>query len=117
MKNVLVVDDEKSLCELYKAELQDRGYSVLVANDGKQALTMAQANQVDLIVLDIKMPGMDGIEVLQKLVGKDRGVPVILNTAYHQFREDFKTWNADAYVLKSSDIGELLDQVDTLLKV
>jgi DNA-binding response OmpR family regulator len=116
MKNILVVDDEKALCDLYKAELQDSGYTVLVANSGTEALSIAAEQPVDLVILDIKMPGMDGIETLQKLVGNDHGVPVILNTAYGHFKEDFKTWNADAYVMKSSDISELLRTVDSFLK-
>lgn len=116
MKYVLVVDDEKALCQLYKAELQDRGYSVLVANSGKEALLIAERQTVDLVILDIKMPGMDGIETLQKLVGKDQGIPVILNTAYSHFEDNFKAWKADAYVLKTSDVSELISKVDFFLK-
>ena len=60
-----------------------------------------------LVVLDIRMPGMDGIAALNAILGKNRRVPVILNTAYPQYKENFMTWGAEAYVVKSSGLTEL----------
>jgi CheY-like chemotaxis protein len=116
MKHILVVDDEKHICELYRSELEDEGYSVSVANSGKEALDFVEGARPDLIVLDIQMPGMDGIELLEKLLGKDMGIPIILNTAYSHYREDFTTWGADAYVVKSSDTTGLKTEIKRLLK-
>jgi CheY-like chemotaxis protein len=59
------------------------------------------------VILDISMPGMDGIEVLGKVLSVDNTIPVILNTAYANYKDNFLTWAADAYVVKSSDLGEL----------
>jgi two-component system, response regulator, stage 0 sporulation protein F len=115
MKTILVVDDEKHICELYKSELEDEGYAVEVAYTGKDALRAVETNPPDLIVLDIQMPGMDGIETLEKLIGRDKGIPVILNTAYSHYREDFTTWGADAYVVKSSDTTDLKREIKRLL--
>lgn len=115
MKTILVVDDEKHICELYKSELEDEGYAVAVAYTGKDALHAVETKPPDLIVLDIQMPGMDGIETLEKLIGRDKGIPVILNTAYSHYREDFTTWGADAYVVKSSDTTELKREIKRLL--
>lgn len=115
MKHILVVDDENHICELYKSELEDDGYTVTLANSGKEALTAVEQNPPDLIVLDIQMPGMDGIETLEKLIGSDKGIPVILNTAYSHYREDFSTWGADAYVVKSSDTTMLKSEIKRLL--
>jgi CheY-like chemotaxis protein len=115
MKRILVVDDEVHICELYRGELEDEGYEVAVANSGKEALLEVERNAPDLIVLDIQMPGMDGIETLERLLGSDRGIPVILNTAYSHYREDFTTWGADAYVIKSSDTTKLKEEIKRLL--
>jgi CheY-like chemotaxis protein len=115
MKQILIVDDEKHICELYKSELEEAGYSVRIAGDGKEALSIVDSESPDLIVLDIQMPGMDGIEALEKILGRDKGIPVILNTAYSHYREDYTTWGADAYVVKSSDITELKAEIKRLL--
>ncbi len=115
MKRILIVDDEKHICELYKSELEDEGYAVTVANSGKEALEAIDQSAPDLVVLDIQMPGMDGIETLEKIIGKDKGVPVILNTAYSHYREDFTTWGAEAYVVKSSDMSALKTEIKRLL--
>jgi len=115
MKHILVVDDEKNICELYKSELEDEGYVVTVANSGQEALVEVENDRPDLIVLDIQMPGMDGIETLEKLLGKDMGIPIILNTAYSHYKEDFTTWGADAYVVKSMDTSKLKEEIKRLL--
>jgi CheY-like chemotaxis protein len=116
MKRILVVDDEKHICELYKSELEDEGYAVSVAHSGKEALESVEVERPDLIVLDIQMPGMDGIETLEKLIGKEVGIPIILNTAYSHYKDDFTTWGADAYVVKSSDTTKLKEEIKRLLK-
>ncbi|MEI7448623.1 MAG: response regulator [Desulfomonile sp.] len=115
MKHILVVDDEKHICQLYKSELEDEGYSVAIAASGKDALEEVERNPPDLIVLDIQMPGMDGIETLETLLGRDKGIPVILNTAYSHYKEDFTTWGADAYVTKSSDTSKLKTEIKRLI--
>jgi CheY-like chemotaxis protein len=115
MKHILVVDDELHIGELYKSELEDEGYAVTVATSGQEALEFVEKNAPDLIILDIQMPGMDGIETLEKLIGSDIGIPVILNTAYSHYKEDFTTWGADAYVIKSSDTSKLKAEIKRLL--
>ena len=69
----------------------------------------------DLVVLDIRMAGMDGIEALQRILERDSTIPVVLNTAYSSYRENFITWSADAYITKSSDVTELLATIKDLL--
>lgn len=115
MKRILVVDDEIHICELYKIELEDEGYSVTVVNSGSEALQVVDNNPPDLIVLDVQMPGMDGIETLEKLLGRDKGIPIILNTAYSHYKDDFTTWGADAYVVKSSDTSKLKSEIKRLI--
>ena len=115
MKRILVVDDEEHICELYKVELEDAGYTVSVAQSGKEAFEQVEKSSPDLIVLDIQMPGMSGIEILETLVGRDKGIPIILNTAYSHYKEDYTTWGADAYVVKSSDTSKLKSEIKRLL--
>jgi CheY-like chemotaxis protein len=67
MKTILVVDDEQNIRFLYKEELEEDGYQVSVAATGEEALKMLVKQIPDLIILDIKMPGMDGIEVMRKI--------------------------------------------------
>ena len=86
-----------------------------MAKDGKEALSKFVKEKPDLVVLDIRMPVMDGIETLGAMLGKNRQAPVILNTAFSQHRENFMTWGAEAYVLKSSDLTELKQKIREIL--
>jgi DNA-binding response OmpR family regulator len=103
---ILVVDDEKNILKLYKAELEDEGYSVVTANSGVEALEVFDREHPDMVTLDIMMPEMDGIQVLRQIKQKNAQVPVIMLTAY-DYRDDFSVWVSDAYVVKSSDLTQL----------
>jgi len=116
MAKLLVVDDDKNLRLLYEQELSDDGHQVTLAGGGPEALDYLKTNRPDLIVLDISMPGMDGIEALGKILAKDKTMPVILNTAYSTYKDNFMTWSADAYVVKSGDLTELKSKIRDVLK-
>lgn len=107
MKKVLVVDDEENIRLLYKEELEDEGYQVTVAGTAAEAMEKIAQNKPDIITLDIKMPGMDGIEFMRKLKEEKSDIPVILCSAYGRFKQDFRVWASDAYVVKSADLREL----------
>ncbi len=107
MKTILVVDDEQNIRFLYKEELEDDGYQVSVAATGEEALKMLDKQIPDLIILDIKMPGMDGIEVMRKIKDEKGDIPVILCSAYGQYKQDVRVWASDAYVVKPADLREL----------
>ena len=115
MKKILVVDDEESIRELYRAELAEEGYEVDLAGDGLQALRRLDAFRPDLVTLDVKMPGIDGIETLRRIRERNPTVPVILVTAFGEFKQDFNTWASDAYIVKSHDTTELKQTVQRLL--
>jgi len=104
---VLVVDDEENLCLLYREELESEGYRVKTAPDAGVALRILQEDPPDVVVMDIRMPRMDGIEAMGKMLNDRRDLPVILNTAYSSYKDDFRSWPASAYVIKSSDLSEL----------
>lgn len=115
MKKILVVDDEEFIRELYRDELVEEGYRVELAADGQEAIAKMVTFRPDLVTLDIKMPGLDGIEVLRRIREKDASVPVLLVTAFGEFRQDFSTWASDAYIVKSHDTLELKTTVRKLL--
>jgi len=108
---ILVVDDEINQGLLYEQELTDDGYNVDVANSGAKALELVKNTPYDLVVLDIGMPEMDGLEALGQMLCMDNRLPVILNTAYPSYKDNFMSWAADAYVVKSSDLTELKTKI------
>ena len=107
MKKVLVVDDEENIRLLYREELEDEGYEVVVAGNAKEALEAFHSTDFDVITLDIKMPDMDGIELLRIIKEEKKEIPVILCSAYGRYKQDFRIWASDAYVVKSADLDEL----------
>lgn len=116
MFRILVVDDEDSIRALYRTELEEEGYEVVSAPDGATALTVLKGKEpVHLVVLDIKLKGESGLQVLQEITRSHRQVPVILSTAYGSFKDDFSSWLADAYVVKSSNLMELKSEVAKVL--
>jgi len=116
MKKILVVEDEDSLRLFYEEELKAEGYEILTARNGREAIQQLEEIRPDLILLDIVMPVMDGMEALGRILRKDRKIPIILNTSYSAYREDFMSWAADAYVTKSSDLTELKAKIRELLE-
>jgi len=116
MKKLLIVDDEPSLRELYRAAFSFEGYDVVLATDGPEAIEMASKENPNLVIMDIRMPGMNGLETMAQLLSIDNELPVILNSAYSHYRETFQAWSADGYVEKSSDLSPLMEKVGELLE-
>jgi DNA-binding response OmpR family regulator len=116
MKKVLCVDDEPSLLQLYKDELSEEGYEVILAKSGQEGLIKFEEECPDVVIMDIRIPGMDGIHAMTALMAKDRGTQIILNSAYPMYRENFMTWGATAFVIKSSDLSELKQKIREALK-
>ena len=115
MSKVLIVDDEPHLRVLYETELRRAGYDTMTAGNAQQGLEFVETMKPDLVVLDIRMAGMDGIDALQHILERDSSIPVVLNTAFSSYRDNYLTWAADAYITKSADVTELLDTVEGLL--
>jgi CheY-like chemotaxis protein len=91
------------------------GMRMILAANGKEALKRLVEAKPDLIILDIIMPEMDGMEVLGRIIREYRDTPIILNTAYSSYRDDFMSWAADAFVVKSADFAELKQKVRQIL--
>lgn len=113
---LLVVDDEPDVRLLYKTELEDDGFKVFEAASGDECFKVLEKHKVDLILLDIKLKGESGIDILQEITKKKEGMKVILATAYSAYQDDFSTWLADGYWVKSHDLDTLKEEIDKVLK-
>ena len=115
MKTILLVEDNKNQLLLYKQELSLEGYNIITAQDGQEAVKKVKEHTPDLIVMDINMPKINGIEAIGKILGEHKKIPIIINTAYSSYKDNFMSWSADAYIIKSSDITELKDKIKELI--
>jgi CheY-like chemotaxis protein len=116
MAKILIVEDDEAQRFLYHEELVEEGYEVVLAKNGLEALKCLEETPFDLIVLDIRMPEMDGTEALGKIASRYKKIPVILHTAYPEYRNQFVALLADAFVVKSSDLLLLKKTVQELLE-
>ncbi len=116
-KKILVVEDEEPVRMLIQEELEDEGYSVTTAKDGKEALEYLSSHDVDLVTLDIEMPNMNGLEVAGKIREMKKPLKILILTAYSHYRSDMSSWAADDYTVKSSNMSEMKQKVKELLEV
>ena len=111
--NVLVVDDEKALVKAIVATLREVDESAWGAHSGKECLEVLQKENIDVIILDIKMPGMDGVETLQAIKQKFPLVEVVMLTGHGTIETSVECMKLGAfdYILKPADFSELLDKI------
>lgn len=116
-KTILIVDDEKDLCTILSDSLSRDRYRVVTAFNGKMGLQLLKKEKPDLILLDIKMPGMDGIEVLRKIKKMKKEIVVIMFTAYGTLETARKAMKLGAYdyVTKPVDLFLLKSLVKEVL--
>lgn len=107
MNKILVVDDNLAIRMLYTEELIEEGYEVVSHDGGKELMDVLKRETPDLLVLDIKLGKDSGLDLLQNIRNTYDDLPVILCTAYPDFKYDLKSIGADYYVLKSSDLSDL----------
>jgi CheY-like chemotaxis protein len=117
VKRILIVDDEEHIRMLYKEELLEEGYDVLTAGDGEEALKIVEKEVLDLVIMDVRMPKMGGIEALRKVKEIKPDLPVLLNTAYSEFKLDFGSWASEDYIIKSSNLEDLKTAVKKHMKI
>jgi two-component system response regulator (stage 0 sporulation protein F) len=106
---ILVVDDEEDARDLFNTILTDEGYAVSLANGGEQALSLFNNNPYNLVITDIKMPGMDGLQLLQEIRKTGSKTDVIMVTAYGEVESYLKAMSLGAaeYINKPVRIKEL----------
>lgn len=117
MTTVLVVDDEKALRDFVRRNLEVRGYRVLTAANGLEALAIFERESVDLIILDLMMPHLDGLEMTRRL-REVSTVPIIILSALGEERDKVRAFDlgADDYLTKPFGVGELLGRVKAVLR-
>lgn len=111
MKKLLLVDDEENIRFVYEEEFKDDGYAVVSAATGEEALDLFVNEKPDLVILDIQMPTMNGIEVLRRMKTINSSTPIILCSAFPEFKQDLGAWASEEYVVKSSDLQNLKEAV------
>ncbi|MBC8548312.1 MAG: response regulator [Candidatus Brocadiales bacterium] len=116
MTTILLVEDDKNQCLFYEQELGIEGYGIETANDWEEALAKAQEQPPDLIIMDLRFQMMDGFDSLGMVVSEHGHVPIIINTAYINYKNNLMSCIADAYIVKSSDLTELKNKIEELLK-
>jgi two-component system response regulator ResD len=118
-KKILVIDDDRNILEMMTIALGRADFQVAVAADGDDGLRMFKADQPDLVIIDIAMPGIDGYEVTERIRGLDegRGTPIIILTAHDQpvMRDYAQELGADLYMTKPVPPAKLLEQIRALL--
>lgn len=109
MKRILIADDEKNMIWALKKALKDENYKLITASDGMEAFNMAASEEPDLMLLDLRMPKMNGLEVLKKLKEEDRNIPVVMITAHGTMESAIEAMKLGAidYISKPFDIDEL----------
>lgn len=119
MQTILVVDDQPGIRFLLEEVFKETCYKVVTAADGLEAVVRLKEHKPDLVLLDMKMPGMDGLDVLRTVTSKFPQVPVIMITAYGELQlvKEALNQGAKGYITKPFDILELRRLVDSLLAV
>jgi two-component system, cell cycle response regulator DivK len=117
-KKILIVDDEPLNMKLFALTLNKRGYSVLQASDGFHAFVLANDELPDLIVMDVRMPHLSGLQVTRSLKDSDhtQNIPVLIATAFLIDEEELRASGCDAYIAKPFATRKFVDAVSALLK-
>ncbi|MCX5679076.1 MAG: response regulator [Candidatus Omnitrophica bacterium] len=118
-KKILLVDDEVDFRELAKARLEANGYDVIAISNGKDAIKHVLEDKPDGVLLDIMMPGIDGLSILKEIRAKDPNLPVFLITAFSntERREIARKFNASEFILKTDDLQAEIANMTTLIDI
>jgi len=115
MFTILCIDDDPRTLELEKNLLEMQGYAVLTASDGPAGVALARAHRVDAVVLDFKMPGMDGDRVMELLLKEQPDLPVVIRSGFPYEVPEWLKWFATAFLHKGDGPKVLLSAVQELI--
>lgn len=118
-KKILVVDDEQDFLKLIKIRLEASNYEVITASSGEEALKKIKTDKPEAVLLDILMPGIDGLEVLKRIRQENKSLPVFIITAFSN-EERFKMANqfsASGFIVKTSDLKDEIEHIDGVLRM
>jgi DNA-binding response OmpR family regulator len=116
MPKILVVDEDKDIRRLYSEELHEAGYEAITLESGYKLLERIEAEKPDLIIADIKMADCTGLDILHNVRKHFLELPVILVTTCDMNKEDMQSAEVDFYVVKSSDLTELMKKIAVALE-
>ena len=116
MRNILIVDDEEFIIEIWEEVLTEKGYSVKSAGNGNDAVALMELEQFDLVLTDMKMPGSDGVVLLEYLSEIAIKPKVIVSTGYVEFDDLLTRFEIDRIIHKPFDIRNELDELCLLLE-
>ena len=114
-RRILIVDDEARMRRFVRMNLELEGFEVLEASDGLEAIRKAREELPDLVILDLMMPNMHGLDSLRKVLSINPNIPVIIHTAYSHYKDNFMSWAAEEYIVKSADLSELKGAIKRVL--
>lgn len=113
---VLLVDENVEQCHNCKSKLESQGYRVVCTQSGQEALTIISNERIDLVVADVRLPDMEGFDLIDALASLRLPIPIVVNTSDSAFQSSFRSWAADAIIAKSQDCGELTHKIAALLQ-
>jgi len=118
MKTVLVIDDEEKICWSLEQFLTDEGYKPIIANNAEEGLRKVETEQPNIVILDVRLPGMDGLEALKRIKSMNPSIHVIIITAFDFFETTIKAMQLDAFdfVTKPPDLDEIKKIIDRAIK-
>jgi len=118
-KKILVVDDEPDFLKMIKIRLEANDYNVIVASNGKEALEQIKSVIPDAVLLDILMPGIDGLEVLKRIRKTNPNLPVFIITAFSNEErfESAKKLNASGFIVKTGDLQREVENITNVLRL
>lgn len=118
-RKILIVDDEIEFLEMLRLRLEANNYEVITAMDGEEALNRIRKDKPDAVLLDILMPGIDGLDVLRRIRKEDKKLPVFIITAFsneERFRLANK-FNASGFILKTNDLQKEIQNITSAISI
>ena len=113
---VLLVEEDLNLASSCKVELEANGFRVMCTHSGREALALFASEKIDMVVSEISLPDMPGMDLIETFAAQQRRVPIVVNTTDMACTQSFRSWAADAIVEKSSDLCTLLARMTALLQ-
>ncbi len=115
MKTILLLEDHEILSKLYAVSLREAGYNVIVTEKGEEAIRIVQNRSIDLVVSELHLSDMEGVEVLGKILQVRPSLRCIINSREPINQSDFRFWAADEYICKTSGITMLIEKIREVL--
>jgi DNA-binding response OmpR family regulator len=116
MNKVIVVDKDKAIQMLYAEELHEEGYEVIPCTDGSYLMELISSCRPDIVVMEARLGKYNGLDLLQDIRNRYHSLPVILCTAFYEYRYDLRSIAADYFVVKSSNVEELKTRIRMALE-